>query len=339
MKSLNAALLQVALCALMCFTQSLFAVDPPPIDLGGTPMLTSNFFKGKTAPERIKITEPVAEPVVDPNYVGLADNVPDLAVMRRSYPVRTSFAYPDGANFEALRKIRAGEYDSAIRELQETLNAFTPWWEERVWHDEQYPATIPAISVPINMYLLATAYELNGDWGDMLNANAVIYGGKSEEYSWARIRATYASTPDFEGPGMLRMLSREAKKLPQQSLDEVLKTVESSRISDDASMFRATESWKPTAAWKAFYTFYENCARVVCPEIYFVTKYRGSSTSERNYFELQKESFGAFVDVMEKQYQGLPSGSDSESEFAQTIELLRKLRDNNIVPQIIHNER
>ena len=325
---LNSITLQFATFVLVSLASPLFAVDPPPIyHPDGAPPLNASFFEGKTPPERIKIAN-------NKNY----ESDPDFFVLSNACPIWGKYSVPGGFNRKALRDIRKGDYDSAIRELQETLQYFSNWWEERSGYETRFPSASPALKIPCNLFLLATAYELKGDWGNMLNAFAIAYGEYSDEYMWAQLRAMYASTPEYRGTGMLVLLTLLSKRLSAYSLDDVLQKVETSDAPFPLDIYMRYNNWDPDPAWVAFYTFYDYCARVVCPEMYYVSSY-SSKPNENNFFELQKKSFDKFVDAIEKQYQELPTDPkiherSTQRGHAQTIELLRKLRERSVAPRI-----
>ncbi len=289
------------------------------------PYFTDYKFDNAPAPTRITESTPPRSPAISGSF---------YSEMSSSYPLRdpspTMTQIPDSVQVEKYGKIyqqlAKGEYDGAVKDLKTYVDELIPYWDD--WEKCALVSKLQRI--------LANAYELNGEWNNALGLYAIVCGDRSKEFEWAKIRVLYANGRNKE------VYLRVMKILEQSSWaspDSVVTKIENFRKdafsnknhlimgSDESLPLMIKDGLAIDYEWETLWKLRDNCARVICPELYYVT---AASTlfepNARNFFELQQISFEKFIIFMEKEWETLEKpillDKNKEREY---IEFLRKL--------------
>lgn len=145
---------------------------------------------------------------------------------------------------------------------------------------------------------MAIAYELNGNWQEALDAWALVYGDVCEEYNWAFIRILYASDNKELA---FRLIGDMVESLSWVSVDDVKAKTGAQPFNVPFIGGVVGEVWDPE--WLALVRFHNECARVICPESYYVSSNDVEREEEGtlDFTTLQGESYLKFIDFMQEQ--------------------------------------
>lgn len=232
------------------------------------------------------------------------------------------------------KELPRGNYDVVIDTALSVVKQHSEWWENVVLSEDHIKIDDPAVLTEYQG-LLAIAYELKGDWQHANLAYSVAYGNNSEEARWAEIRTLYSRGSEATKRLALWKFACLMQEIHLGSVDSVNETIrkyyESPRPADPRPLTSTIINLNDTE-WRSLWKFRNNCARVICPELYFVSNKFEQSHGGRDFFELQQESYEKFVEYVEE-YWG-DEGKDrqryyaSGGEFgsAKKLELLRKLK-------------
>ena len=232
-------------------------------------------------------------------------------------------------------KMAQGKYDEVIEGTQKSIKANISWWEDASLEDDGEKDNVKIMEM---QRLMANAYELKGDWENAFRAYEVFLGELSEDYSWITMRRLYVDDKrEFEGAistltllflkedgENVRRIS-EAIKQGEEEYRKELKEYSKSSQHKFVRRFRIPPELAPT--WRRVWTFRDRCARIICPEIYYVT----SLTPQDNvdcFPVLQKEMFESLIEIQNGAYLRLVEldGKNSNTEtVANGVEFLRLL--------------
>ena len=121
------------------------------------------------APQRIKAT--VRQPAII--YYELVGMLPINMIV--------TYEYVEFMDY--YRWIAEGEYDKLIERMEIYLSNRSPCY--LVWRNVDYMVRY--------QFMLASAYELKGEWKKALCLYALVYGEKSTDFEWAKIRILFGS--------------------------------------------------------------------------------------------------------------------------------------------------
>jgi hypothetical protein len=218
-----------------------------------------------------------------------------------------------------------GDYKKAIEKARGELEKYQPGREYVEGNLNQDDAG-HAWRAHLNM--LALAFELNGDWREALDAYAVLYAADSEEAWRAKARIMYATgNRDLA----FRYAAYAIARRSYVSLDSVRKKVATYRdelTAQKRTWERSTKVFSlETGAldeeWRAVWELYDNCARVVCPELPYAVSESENSTTIKRFNALQTEAFKNFIIFMEQEYARVDL--DDQKQFQPQMEFLHKL--------------
>lgn len=201
----------------------------------------------------------------------------------------TCLRWVDAKNLDKpfVKDLAAGRYQKVIKDVQKEIKSLSPFWEK-------------GTSTQLSRYLqiLATAYELNGNWQEALDTWALVYGDVCDEYNWAFIRILYASDNKELA---FRLVGDMAESLSWVSVDNVKAKIGTLPFNMPFIGGVVGEVWDPE--WLALVRFHNECARVICPELYYVSSNDVEREEEGtlDFTTLQCESYLKFIDFMQEQ--------------------------------------
>ena len=208
------------------------------------------------------------------------------------------------------KDIAAGRYSKVIEEVQEEIESLSPFWKKD-----------SAAQISRYLQVLATAYELNGNWKEALDTWALLYGTTSDEYYWALIRILYGSgDKEFAYVLACDMVA----SLHWVNVDDVKQKIKEKGPVVYSSFLNGGGVWDQE--WLALLRFRNECARVICPEMYFVSSNGVEKREDKGtlgFRVLQSQSYSKFVDFMQEQWksrQGEGRADSKEEKMIQFIE-------------------
>ena len=253
-------------------------------------------------------------------------------------PVREilrSSAYRDVEKEPLTRYLSDGEYEKVVKIARAEIDDQFPWWKTR-----------NAVQFLRYEHVLAIAHELNGDWTDALDAYAVIYGDHSEEFDWSNIRILYATGQRYQAfqraCRRIRDLSHCSVVSVNEKISHALEVQKEGRFHiytwDERFYLLSSDRRGLDREWFALWGLRDNCARVVCPELHFVTTispFQETNAKKRmKYFpEYQKECFEKFVAFMEEEYAKHDEESPWYKENGEAIAFLHELEK---IPYLVY---
>ena len=234
------------------------------------------------------------------------------------------------------RRLAEGNYDDAIRDAREYIDSLLP-----VLDDWKNCALFSKLQ-----WTLATAYELKGEWEKALGRYAIVYGENSNDFLWAKIRILYASGNKLDAFYFVcRFLN--SQNFNPTVIESVLAKIEERQKSRDkkggkkggttnvAILFDSGRN-VVDFEWKTLWKLRDNCARVICPELYFVTSVRSQNNDGlTSFYETQQKAFQDFITFFEEELNelvnqraasaGFAEGEKLKDEYWENVELLKKL--------------
>ena len=280
MRTKFTALLWLCLLSLLCIDQEAYAIR----NIEGS---FHKRIKEGEVPKRITNEELWEKPAVrSPGVTGIFIN--------------DRFVLVDDKPFD--KDIAAGRYSKVIEEVQIEIESLSPFWKKD-----------SALLISRYLRILATAYELNGNWKEALDTWALLYGTVSDEYYWTLIRILYASG---DKEYAYSLVCDMVASLHWVNVNDVKEKIEKKGSIVRVPLLTGGLAWDQE--WLALLRFRNECARVICPEIYFVSsndikqrEYKGTL----GFTPLQRESYSKFIDFMQKQWEsGVEEGTARDGE-------------------------
>ena len=218
-----------------------------------------------------------------------------------------------------------GDYEKAIEKARGELEKYQPG---REYVEGKLNLDDAGHAWRAHLNMLALAFELNGDWREALDAYAVLYASDSEESWWAKARIMYATgNRDLA----FRYAAYAIARRSYVSLDSVREKVATRRAELTAqkrAWERSTKVFSQETGtldeeWRTVWELYDNCARVVCPELPYAVSESEDSMTIKRFNALQTEAFKNFIIFMEQEYARIDL--DDQKQFQPQIEFLHKL--------------
>lgn len=285
----------------------------------------------ETEPKRITVERIDQYPLVGDSFIASLSPINFYRVIRSDRPI-------------FHEDLPSGNYDAVIDAAHEVIKKHSTWWEEEEFRpiDDGSPfdPTDDPLATSEYQALLAIAYELKGEWRLARMAYELAYGQNSEEARWAKIRMLYSRGSTITKLEALREVVFLMDKTYLGSVDAVNERIRTHYENPENANSKYASAWLQgfyETDKEAFYLwkFRNNCARVICPELYFVSSKYKQIHGGRNFYELQQESFEKFVEYVEEiwdidecdkeaDFRRLVAGGDSR--ILERLELIRKLK-------------
>ncbi|MBQ2790634.1 MAG: hypothetical protein IJE97_13450 [Thermoguttaceae bacterium] len=205
--------------------------------------------------------------------------------------------------------LNRGRYEEAINAARLGVEYTKPWRTDVVM-----PMGSGARDYRDYMSLLATACELNGNWGEALNVYAALDGNRSANFQWALARI-YHSLGLYDAAFTRIMSETPTLDEARIAMERLKEKVESGKIVKTEKKIALVAVFEGRATevidvdWMKFYRFRDNGARVVCPELHFATLERVKSEADEKYDALWNASFERFIAFLETMYAKLPENA------------------------------
>ena len=254
-----------------------------------------NFSKSTEVPERI-VVEKIQQPAI---Y---------SAGCYATYYSET-VSSPDEPEFAS--DIAAGRYQKVIDEIQEEMVKLSPFWEKD-----------SAAKLAHYQHMLAVAYELKGDWKNAIAAWVLVYGEDSDNCRWALIRILYAMGERDE---VFELIRGMIEKVQWADVDNVKKKLEGDRFETRPLPPPMTPCRELDPEWLALVRFRDNCARIICPELHYVSSnlYKWEGGGAPDFLGLQQSSYARFVTFAKAYF----DKNERPYLHKEHIEFLEKLRE------------
>lgn len=223
-----------------------------------------------------------------------------------------------------LDKLRQGKYEEAIATTKAQLEILNPirfdasaetdaTKERDAWEFRRY------------LYVYATALELNGNWREAERAYAALYGGPRAEECRLALARFYYATGDKSSAFRL-LMDDVRKKAATLSVEETLGRLERGEIRERSDCWSGRFAYARAGIvdrdWFELYSFRDDCARVVCPELYFATSGKDREEAQANFDALRREKYAEFLAFAEAEFARLPEGKAGELTVTPTQQRL-----------------
>ncbi len=218
-----------------------------------------------------------------------------------------------------LQKLRQCEYEEAIAATKARLEILNPIrfdasaetdeTKRGAWEFRRY------------LYVYATALELNGNWREAERVYAALYGGpRTEECRLASARFYYATG---DKSSAFRLLMDDVrKKAASLSVEETLGRLERGEIRERSDRWTGRFAFARGGIvdrdWFELYSFRDDCARVVCPELYFAVSGKDRDEAQANFDAFRREKYAEFLAFAEAEFARLPEGKEEERPLTPT---------------------
>ena len=119
---------------------------------------------------------------------------------------------------------------------------------------------------------------------------------------------------------------RPPKKAATLSVEETLGRLERGEIRERSDRWSGRFAYARAGIvdrdWFELYSFRDDCARVVCPELYFATSGKDREEAQANFDALRREKYAEFLAFAEAEFARLPEGKAGELTVTPTQQRL-----------------
>lgn len=209
-----------------------------------------------------------------------------------------------------LDKLRRGDYEEAIATTKARLEILNP-----IRFDESAETDDAKVreggEFRRYLYVYATSLELNGNWREAERAYAALYGGPRAEECRLALTRFYYATGDKSSAFRL-LMDDVRKKAANLSVEETLGRLERGEIRERSDLatgrFAFASAGIVDRDWFELCSFRDDCARVVCPELFFAVSGKDRGEAQANFDALRREKYAEFLAFAEAEFARLPEG-------------------------------
>lgn len=219
-----------------------------------------------------------------------------------------------------LDKLRRGEYEEAIATTKAQLEILNPIRFDECAETDDAKAR-EGWEFRRYLYVYATSLELNGNWREAERAYAALYGGPRAEECRLALARFYYATGDKSSAFQL-LMDDVRKKAGTLSVEETLGRLERGEINESSNRWTGRFAYARAEIvdrdWFELYSFRDDCARVVCPELYFAASGKDCEEAQANFDALRREKYAEFLAFAEAEFARLPEGKAGELSLTST---------------------